>query len=216
VIAPRPHPRCTTTPAPRRTAGFTLLEILVAIGIFAVLSGLAYGTLGRLLDTRERLDAERTFWRHLAMAFTQVEDDLAVARARTVRDVYGNMLPAFQAVPVDSRAEGTPPLTFTRGGQIVIGNSIRSDMQRVGYQWTDQTLSRLVWGELDQAPQSKPQSFKLLEHVTDFALRYYVSTGGWTQVWPPQGQFRALPNAVEMTITIEGRGQFVRVFRVNG
>jgi len=65
-----------------RSAGFTLLEILVAVGIFALFSAMAYGGLIRVLDTRDRLDAERDYWRGLTMSFLQIEDDLAHARDR--------------------------------------------------------------------------------------------------------------------------------------
>ena len=41
----------------KRISGFTLLELMVAIGIFALVSVIAYGSLYRLLHDRQRLDA---------------------------------------------------------------------------------------------------------------------------------------------------------------
>ena len=133
-----------------RAAGFTLLEVLVAVGIFALFSAMAYGSLLRILDTRDRLEAERDFWRTVSLSLMQVEDDLAQARPRTVRGTDGLVRPAFRGQPVDSRALGEPSLEFTRGGQVVLGDGARSDMQRVGYQLREGTLSRLVWPALDQ------------------------------------------------------------------
>jgi general secretion pathway protein J len=197
--------------------GFTLLEILIAMATFAIFSLLAYGALGRLFDTRDRLAGEREFWRTLALTFTQMEDDLSVARGRTVRDPYGNSLPALRGVSVDARGQGDAFLAFTRGGRLVAGDMPTSDLVRVGYRLEDKTLSRLTWSELDQAPQSKPVATPLLEGVTQIAVRYYsTSTKGWASTWPPEGQTKQLPSAVEITFTIEGRGQFQRLLRVNG
>jgi general secretion pathway protein J len=195
--------------------GFTLLELLVAIGIFALFSALAYGGLLRMLETRDRLDAEREFWRTLSLTFAQIEDDLALARDRTVRDVYGNQLPALRGQPVDSRALGEPPLAFTRGGLFLLVTDTRPDLARVGYQLRDGALERLTWPDLDQAPTSKPRRAPLLEHVTELRLRYYTKSAGWVDVWQPTNN-KELPAAVELTLDIEGRGQFQRVFRVNG
>ena len=196
--------------------GFTLLEILIAMATFAIFSVLAYGSLGRLLDTRDRIAGEREFWRTLALAFTQIEDDLSVARARTVRDPYGNTLPALRGVSVDSRGQGDAFLVLTRGGRLVVGDMPYSDLVRVGYKLEDKTLSRLTWSELDQAPQSKPIATPLLDGVTQLVVRYYFApTKSWANSWPPDGQPKLLPSAVEITLTIESRGQFQRLLRVN-
>ena len=206
-----------------RAAGFTLLEVLVAVGIFALFSAMAYGSLLRILDTRDRLESERDFWRTLSLSLIQVEDDLALARERTVRGPDGlTKLPAFRGQPVDSRALGEPSLEFTRGGQIVLGHGARSDMQRVGYQLRDGTLSRLVWPALDRPPVSEPRAAPLLEHVEELRVRFYAQPGGWVNAWPATTQTGAplapdaLPLAVELTLKIEGRGEIVRVFQVKG
>lgn len=211
-----------------RAAGFTLLEVLVAVGIFALFSAMAYGSLLRILDTRDRLESERDFWRTLSLSLIQVEDDLAQVRPRTVRAPDGlNVLPAFRGQAVDSRALGEPSLEFTRGGQIVLGDGARSDLQRVGYQLRDGTLSRLVWPALDQPPVSEPRAAPLLDHVEELRVRFYnkpsaQQPGGWVNAWPGISQTGApmppdaLPAAVELTLKIEGRGEIVRVFQVNG
>lgn len=202
--------------APNRVRGFTLLEVLVAVGVFAVFSALAYGSLTRMLDTQQRIEAERRFWRELALAFTQIEDDLAVARGRTVRNVFGAPLPAFRGQPTDTRAQGEATVEFTRGGVFVLGDARRADLQRVGYRLLEGRLLRLTWPELDQPTQTRPQSAALLDQVTELRMRFYAPNGGWVDVWPPAGQPTALPAAVEVSLTLEGRGQFQRILRVNG
>jgi len=200
----------------RSASGFTLLEVLVAVGIFALFSVMAYGSLLRMLDTRDRLEAEREFWRSLALTFEQMSDDLSQARPRTVRDIFGNPLPALRGQPVDERALGEPSLEFTRGGRLVFGKVTYSDLQRVGYRLQDGTLSRLTWAELDRPTKSDPSAQPLLEHVSDLRLRFYAPAAGWMDQWPATNPLTALPAAVEISFTIEGHGQFLRIFRVNG
>jgi general secretion pathway protein J len=205
-----------------RASGFTLLEVLVAVGIFALFSAMAYGSLLRILDTRDRLETERDFWRTLSLSLMLVEDDLTHARPRTARGTDGLERPAFRGQPVDSRALGEPSLEFTRGGQIVLGDGARSDMQRVGYRLRDGTLSRLVWPALDQPAVSEPRAAPLLEQVEELRVRFYAQPGGWADSWPAITQTgialpnNALPAAVELTLKLEGRGEIVRVFQVKG
>jgi len=105
---------------------------------------------------------------------------------------------------------------------MVIGDGARSDLQRVGYRLRDDTLERLVWPALDQPPVSEPRAAPLIEHVEDMRVRFYALPGGWVDVWPASTQTSvsspnaALPSAVELTLKIEGRGEIVRVFRVQG
>lgn len=209
-------------PSRTRASGFTLLEVLVAVGIFALFSAMAYGSLLRILDTRDRLETERDYWRTLSLALMQIEDDLALARPRTIRGADGLVRPAFLGQPVDTRALGDPSLEFTRGGQIALGDGARSDMQRVGYRLREGTLSRLVWPALDQPATSEPRAAPLLEQVEELRVRFYEQPGGWVDSWPARTQTgipmpnTALPAAVELTLKIEGRGEIVRVFRVKG
>ena len=72
--------------------------------------------------------------------------------------------------------------------------------------------------ELDQPNQTKPQSAALIDQVEEMRVRFYAPGGGWVSVWPPVGTQPgpALPAAVELTLTIKGRGQFQRILRVGG
>jgi len=200
---------------PASVRGFTLLEVLVAVGIFALTSAMAYAGLTRMLETRERLSTEQQSWRGLTLAFAQIEDDLAQVRPRTTRDTIGNPQPAFRGQPVDPRSISEPSMQFVRGGVFVLGESSGPDLVHVGYRLREGKLLRLVWPALDQATVAEPREMPLLANATAFETRFRATDGGWVDRWPIGTELRELPGAVEIKLAIEGRGEFTRVFLVN-
>src|SRR5204863_8357635 len=96
--------------SPSIVSGFTLLEVLIAVAVFAIFSAMAYGGLMRLLDDRERVDAERAFWRETALGFHRLKQDFSLARNRAVRQNDGTRVDdqAFKGQPTDPRALGDP------------------------------------------------------------------------------------------------------------
>jgi general secretion pathway protein J len=196
--------------------GFTLLEVLVAIGIFAMLSVMAYGSLASVIDSRDRVQAERQFWQTLDLAFQRLDDDLAQARVRRGRDLDGTVLPALRGQPTDTRALGPPSLELTRGGVLVWGDGLRSDLQRVAYRLADGTLTRLTWPVLDRAPPVLPLESPMLTRVEEFRVRFMNASGGWVDIWPIPGNNEELPKGVEITLTLKERGAYTRRFLVHG
>ena len=65
--------------------GFTLVEVLVALAILAIVAALAYRGTSALVDGEARLAAEATRWRTLDAVFTRIESDLRQAQPRSVR-----------------------------------------------------------------------------------------------------------------------------------
>lgn len=202
--------------------GFTLLEVLVAIAIFALISAMAYGSLNQVLHTRDRLEEERAFWQALTLAFLRIEEDVSQARTRPVRDVDGGQRAPFIGQPTDTRRLGAASLELTHGGVLVVGEAVRSDLQRVAYRLHEGVLQRLVWPQLDRAPQAKPIEIPLLSGVEDFRLRFYHPQGAWTDSWPPLAPVPGagpvipeLPRGVEVRLTLAERGEFTRLVLIN-
>jgi general secretion pathway protein J len=197
-----------------RVYGVTLIELLVALLIFGIFSVLAYAGLSRLIEGRARLADEQRVWQSLSQVFLRISDDVAHARARTVRDVSGFTLPAFVGRPFDPRPLADPSLEITRGGVLTYGQGVQSDLRRVAYQLKEGRLVRMTWPVLDRGPVTKPLEATLLEGVETFELSYHGTSGAPLNTWPPAGQV-GLPRAVEVTLEVKGVGSFKRVFLVN-
>ncbi len=200
----------------KQTRGFTLLELLVAIGIFALVSTIAYGSLIRLLEDRNKLEAEHAFWRNLSLTFARMEEDFSQARNRPVRDISGITLPPFRGQRNDTRVTGAPTVEFTRGGVATFGIEARSDLQRAGYRLSEGSLRRLIWPVLDRAPQTEVLELTLLKDIEDFHVRFYDANMKLQEEWPPSGIIDPLPRGVEVKITFTDKREFTRVFIVNG
>ncbi len=199
-----------------RVRGFTLLEILVAVAVFAMFSVLAYGGLMQLLDSQEHLSREQAFWRTLGRGMQHIADDLSHARGRPVRDIDGNVLPAFIGRPTDTRALAPPVIEFTRGGFHVLNDATRADIQRVAYRLEDGRLLRLTWPVLDRSPTSKPVEVAVFDGVEEFRVRFFSNTNNWVEQWPAANTGDIPPRGVEVTLTLRNRGSYRRIFLVNG
>lgn len=197
-----------------RAAGLTLIELLIAVAIFGVLSVTAYAGLNRMLDQRAQLEREREFWRDLSLAFVRLSDDLSHARRRTVRDNAGEPLPALRGQPTDPRALGEPALELTRGGEPLYGAGSRPDLRRVAWRLREGKLERLTWPVLDRGPVTAPVETAVLAGVEAFDLRFIAEGGASSPTWPPTAQIALLPRAVEVNLSLAGRARFTRLFLV--
>jgi len=148
----------------RRPAdGFTLLELVVALAVFAVLATLAYGSLGRLLGAREQLAARADALGQMQLTFSLLERDCLGAVQRPVRDELGDREPALRRAPDGS-------LEITHGGWSNPLDQPRAQLQRVRWQLRGGVLYRDAWPVLDRVPGSTPQAQRVLAGVTRFQV----------------------------------------------
>lgn len=194
----------------RSESGFTLIELLVSLVILALLSVAGYRSLDAVLQTRERVAAETHKWQHLTFFFARLEQDIAQAVHRSVRDSGGLARPewAGHAVVV---GEDDAELTFTRAGITDQGLSMRTP-QRIAYRLEQGNIVLLRWPELDQPERAKPVRYPLLEGVREFKWRYLDTSGNWQTQWPPTNATGGLPQAAELSLTLISGDKFTRIF----
>jgi general secretion pathway protein J len=201
-------------PGARAQTGFTLLELMVALSIFAVISVLSYGGLNSVLRQRTVTTAEAERLGELQKIYLLMQRDLEQVVPRPVRGEYGDSLPPLS---------GNAAFQFTRGGwSNPLGNP-RSSLQRIGYAWTDSKLVRYAWGVLDRAQDTQPLEQELSDQFTGMDVRFMTDKNNWLTQWPDPSQLvvggpapETLPAAVEITLHHKAYGDLVWLFRLPG
>ena len=120
---------------------FTLLEMIVAIGIFAVIAIVSYGSLNRFLDNRDVLQAEIEMMKDLQLAFSLLQQDMHFMSERIVRDEYGDPEPLLIVNSIDLASE---LLRFTTARRNVFLPGV-STLQRTSYRWENGDFVRVNW-----------------------------------------------------------------------
>ena len=192
-----------------RASGFTLIEVLVALLVFALLAGFGYRGLGAVLDAGERVTAETSKWRDLALALEHMRLAFAQAAERPIRDRNDAAAPAFQGGAA-TRNSSEPLVAFTRMGYAG-HEGAAADQQRVGFRLHEDRLEQLVWPVLDQAPHTEPLSVPLLAGVREVSFAY-LHQGKWHPAWPIVEATAQHPAAVQMTLQLAGGERYQRVF----
>ena len=114
----------------QKNRGFTLIEVLIALAVFSVMSVIAYGGLRTLLDARSGTERAAERLKELQMAVMLIQQDMEHMAKRSIRGEYGEKEPAFA-----TGESGDYLIAFTRGGSINLRRKRRSGLYRVGYKF---------------------------------------------------------------------------------
>lgn len=207
--------------------GFTLVELLLALGISALVATLAYAGISSAITASTGMQTEVRRLAEVQRALNIIEEDLAQVLPRGIVNGYGGDAAVFSGGRYQEAL-----LEFTRGG---VGNPQglpRSELQRVRYVFDDGLLWRQWWTTIDRASENlEPQSALLLENVEAVqigflapaaanaaAADYYslsASAALWDSDWNSTrlapGSVAPLPLAVDLRITLDGFGEVRRV-----
>lgn len=208
-----------------RAAGFTLVEVLIALAITAFVGMVAYASLANVMASVDtlRTNADRTY--EINRAWMILSRDLRQFVRRPVRDEFGQTEPAFVGGDAARFL-----LSFTRTGWHNPNAHPRSNMQRVNYRVEDEALWRDVYFVLDRSGDTEPQSARLLDGVEYVEVAFLDSPdqvrapGGSTDVdtrdWPdnwvidtsnPDAELPP-PVAVEIRVHLRDQGEMRRLY----
>ena len=190
-----------------RNAGFTLVEILLALAIFGVIAILAYRATAALAAGEAQLSAEAQRWRTLEALFTRFEADIRQAVPRGSR-TGSRIEPAWLALPADSA--GNSALVFTRAGT-EFGDEPGAAGQRIGYRLRGHAVEIAYWPQLDNGANVEPAVYVLAGGVSGFRVTYLNRAGAWRDSWPLQGE-ADIPRAVRVGLTLDTGEQIERWF----
>lgn len=194
--------------------GFTLLELLVAISILAIISTAAFTGLMQVEDAHQKLKTTEDRLTAVQLTFLNLERDIRQVVHRPIRNQYGTQRPSVAG-------QGDYLFALTRGGVRNPAHVARSLLQRVAYVVEDDNLERLSWSVLDQAQDSQPLKRVLLNKITSVDIRFMDQSGEWSNFWPPPSTQPSgaaatisdpFPRAVSVKLELPDLGTIERIF----
>ena len=191
----------------RAMNGFTLVELLVSLFIFGMLSAAGVALLSFSVRAQEAADARLGDLADFRRAGALLAGDLAQAAPRLARDRAGLARPAFQG---NGGEQGGVALAFVRRGWENLDDAPRASLQRVEYSLADGRLERRVYPRLDGAAPLPATT--VVDKVRRIRLRYRDDEGAWRERWDPT-KATELPRAVELILDAEGSGTTRQLFQ---
>ncbi len=193
--------------------GFTLLELLVALSIFSILSVMAYGGLQTVISTKQSTQKSADRLAEVQLLMMRMSNDLRQTVSRKIRDEYGDFNYAMQTHQQDLGL-----VSWTRAGYKNPAHIKRSNVQRVAYQLEKQKLIRLTWPVLDRAQDTKALKTEVLSNVESIKWRFLNNKSEWVISWPEQenAELYPLPKAVEFTVELKDWGKIRRLILLAG
>ena len=197
--------------APLRQTGFTLLEILIAVMITAIMAAMAYGGLNSILDTSHHTQNRDERFSRIQLSMNYLTRDLRQILPRSSRDRYGDSHPALET-PVD----GSYLISFSRTGWSNPAEKLRSHLQRVAYALENGELVRYHWNHIDQGPDEEPHRMVLLDKVDTLRFDFLDNKLKALEEWPPlsnseqDNNTEELPAGIRFELTLSDWGQLTR------
>ncbi len=218
---------------PGRQRGFTLIELIVALFITAIIFSIGYGAINQALRHHDELKEHQARLSELQNAVRAMVQDFSELSARPVRDPLGqnwvacfttqgtNALSASSstntstgsspAAPDDEDDDNPAPgddggpdlVAFTRGGWANPAGIQRPTLERVSYRFANGTLRRMHWTVLDETEAAQPVRRDLLTHVKSVSFRFMNDARQWTTQWPPLGATGLRTRPYAVEITLE-------------
>lgn len=203
------HPR-------QKHHGFTLIEVLVAVFLLAIIGAAGFNMLQRITGARASIEEHSDRITELQRTFYWLAEDVTQIANRPVRSSVGTPLPAFQY-----NLQGSSLFDLTRAGWANPAGDIlppRSTLQRVSYSLEDDKLYRSYWYHLDTLEEAPVKRRQLLTGVDELTVRFMGPDGDWGGEWPPLNveDDPGLPRALEFTFMLDDYGKVVRVFGLPG
>jgi len=201
--------------------GFTLIEVLIAVAITAVVAALALGALTASMSATERVDEQAGRIQEIERAWRMISRDMHYVMPRTVRDSFG------ETEPVMWGGRGSDVvLALTRGSWLHRGEQPRSEQQRVQYRLLDGVLWRETFPVLDRAGSTEPIRLELLSGVEQMNVRFLtpgipllgsrLDSDRWPDQWAinrfNNPEVTQLPAAVELRLELRDWGELRKLY----
>ncbi len=198
----------------RQQRGFTLLELLIAIAVFATMSVMAYGGLRNVIDNSDASEQSLQRLRDIQTTMAAVSRDLSQIFQRDIIDDFGVVQPYLLTSHPDRLIE------FSRNGRRNPAGLVRSSLVRVAYRLEENKLIRMHWQYMDRAPGTDALETEMLDKVKAVDFRFLDDKAVWHDQWPPlnalsaTGKVTSVMKAIEISIELDDLGKINRLYEV--
>lgn len=200
----------------RVAAGFTLIEVLVAVAIFGLVSIGAYTVLDAAMRSQEVTESRLNKLEAIQRAVQTIERDIRMLSLRQVRDEYGDKVPLLRG---QSELSGqSASMEFTRADWRNPAGLPRSNLQHLNYRFEQGKLSRFYTIFLDKAANSQQLEQPLLEEMQSMKLSFLDDADQWQSSWamnPSLDGNNPLPKAVKLELEMEPFGLIERILLIS-
>jgi general secretion pathway protein J len=191
-----------------KCTGFTLIELMIAITVLAIISTMAYSGLNSVLKSHEILSKKQESFNQLIQIITPLQKEFRTIIPRPIHDKYNSLLPAL-------KLEKTTNLTFsfTRGGIPNPSGLQKSSLQRIDYFFSEKTLIKRIWLTVDNYNADDHRDEVISTTLNLFNIEVLGFDGVWYQQWPNNKNDPPdlLPKAIKFTLALPEFGEMSRL-----
>jgi general secretion pathway protein J len=196
-------------------SGFTLIEIMVAMAIMALIGVGALSLLNSATHTSNKIKTDGDRLNDVQRAFLFISNDMQQITTRQVRNEYGDSVASIKS---DLQAS-EPYISFTRLGRRNPAMLARSNLEHLKYSVEDKMLIRSSYTYADGMPEDMVLKREILSQVEDMKLSFFDGES-WQDYWPladspEEADFRRLPNAIKMQLELTDYGKIERLYVIS-
>lgn len=179
-----------------KNRGFTLIEVLVALSIFAILASITSTAMMHAFNTKERLAQQSNQLHTLERAILLFKQDVQQILIRAILTDEFHSFPPFIGQP--------HYIEWTRGGVVnPMGTDQGNTLQRVAFLCKNGQLYRRHWQVLDGPHRKQYHDQLLLDHLTHCQFQFVTQNKQMLPVFREE----TLPQAIQITLEFTNWGK---------
>jgi len=197
-----------------KKTGFTLIELMIAIMIFAIISVISYRIISSLLITKQVVTAAQNKWGGLARAVTRMSSAIQSAIPLVIRDENGAVIPALLGKnKLEQQFDAQLEMTVSgRVGDAVYGTF---PPKRVGFRFIGGTLYQVTWPVLNRVITTTPRVDILLTDIAKFDVEFLYPDLKWRDSWPLDNfNVTQLPAGIRINIIMKSGESITRQWSI--